>query len=138
MTTIHQVTRGGRRSRHKYCRTKNLQQCPQRKGTCTKIIIIKPKKPNSAQRKIAKIRLTNRKFIRAAIPGQGHNLQQYSVVMVRGGRVRDIPGIHYKIIRGVYDFTGRESFDRKQRRSKFGIAIPQEQRKVLQDNEKES
>jgi len=135
MATIHQVTRGGRRSRNKYCRTKNLHKSPQRKGTCTKIIIIKPKKPNSAQRKIAKIRLTNGKFVRAAIPGQGHNLQQYSVVMVRGGRVRDIPGIHYKIIRGVYDFTGRETFERMQRRSKFGIAKPQEQ--LLEDSQNE-
>jgi small subunit ribosomal protein S12 len=95
-----------------------LLSCPQKKGVCSKVRIMKPKKPNSAQRKVARVRLSSGQSITAAIPGQGHNLQQYSVVLVRGGRVRDLPGVRYKIIRGVYDATGVAK--RAQRRSKFG------------------
>ena len=95
-----------------------LQHCPQKKGICTKVRIMKPKKPNSAQRKVARLRLSTNKLITAAIPGEGHNLQQYSVVLVRGGRVRDLPGIKYKIIRGVFDAISVQK--RGQRRSKFG------------------
>lgn len=98
-----------------------LQTCPQKKGTCIKIRIVKPKKPNSAQRKIAKIRLTNGKIINAAIPGQGHNLKEYSEVLVRGGRANDLPGVRYKLIKGYYSFSVEESFKRSKRRSKFGL-----------------
>lgn len=95
-----------------------LHGCPQKKGVCSKVRIMKPKKPNSAQRKVARIRLSTGRQVTAAIPGQGHNLQQYSVVLVRGGRVRDLPGVRYKIIRGVYDATPVAK--RANRRSKFG------------------
>ena len=95
-----------------------LQGCPQKRAVCIKVRIMKPKKPNSAQRKVARVKLTTQQVITAYIPGQGHNLQQYSVVLVRGGRVRDLPGIRYKIIRGVLDAAGVQK--RGQRRSKFG------------------
>lgn len=95
-----------------------LNECPQKKGVCSKVRIMKPKKPNSAQRKIARVRLSSGKMLTAAIPGHGHNLQQYSVVLIRGGRVRDLPGVRYKIIRGVYDAASVAK--RAQRRSKFG------------------
>ena len=98
-----------------------LFNCPQRKGTCIKIRIMKPKKPNSAQRKVAKIRLTNKRIINAAIPGQGHNLKEYSEVLVRGGRANDLPGVRYKLIKGCYGFSVDESFKRSKRRSKFGL-----------------
>jgi small subunit ribosomal protein S12 len=118
MPTTNQLTRVGRIKKfHKNMR-RALQYCPQKKGICTKVRIMKPKKPNSAQRKVARLRLTTDKLITAAIPGEGHNLQQYSVVLVRGGRVRDLPGIKYKIIRGVFDAIGVQK--RGQRRSKFG------------------
>jgi small subunit ribosomal protein S12 len=118
MSTINQLTRIGRVKKfHKNMRPA-LQHCPQKKGICTKIRIMKPKKPNSAQRKVARLRLSTAKLITAAIPGEGHNLQQYSVVLIRGGRVRDLPGIKYKIIRGVFDAISVQK--RGQRRSKFG------------------
>jgi small subunit ribosomal protein S12 len=99
-----------------------LEGCPQKKGICLKIRTTKPKKPNSAIRKIVRIKLSNNKQITAYIPGQGYNLQKYSVVLVRGGRVKDIPGIKYKLIRGKYDFSIAESFIRVSRRSKYGIS----------------
>jgi len=86
-----------------------------------KVYTTKPKKPNSAIRKIAKVRLSTGRRLIAYIPGQGHNLQEHSVVMIRGGRVPDLPGVHYHIIRGKYDFTGAETFERRKRRSKFGV-----------------
>lgn len=95
-----------------------LDKCPQKKGVCLKIITRTPKKPNSALRKLALIRLSNKKRIYGYIPGEGHNLQEHSVVLVRGGRTKDLPGIKYKLIRGVYDFKGLK--DRKQARSKYG------------------
>jgi len=98
--------------------TAALQQCPQRRGTCLKAEIVSPKKPNSAERKVAKILLTSKATIRAAIPGEGHNVQQFSSVLVRGGHVRDIPGIRYKIIRGVGDVSGVAQ--RARGRSKYG------------------
>jgi len=101
-----------------------LDFCPQKKGICVKIRIVKPKKPNSAQRKIARIRLSNNKLITAAIPGQGHNLQEYSNVLVRGGRANDLPGVRYKLIRGCYDFSSKEDFNRRKSRSKYGISKP--------------
>ena len=118
MPTISQLSRLGRLNKfHKNMRPA-LQHCPQKKGICTKVRIMKPKKPNSAQRKVARMRLSTDKLITAAIPGEGHSLQQYSVVLIRGGRVRDLPGIKYKIIRGVFDATSVQR--RGQRRSKFG------------------
>lgn len=98
--------------------TKALRYCPQRRGTCLKTEIVSPKKPNSAERKIARIMLTTKAVVRAAIPGEGHNVQQFSSVLVRGGRVRDIPGIHYKIIRGACDISGVAQ--RSRGRSKYG------------------
>lgn len=98
-----------------------LNSCPQKKGTCIKIRIVKPKKPNSAQRKIAKIRLSNKKIINAVIPGQGHNLKEYSEVLVRGGRANDLPGVRYKLIKGCYGFDISEIFKRSKSRSKYGL-----------------
>jgi small subunit ribosomal protein S12 len=100
----------------------SLGSCPQKKGICVEIRnSVSPKKPNSAKRKVAKVKLSTGKHIIAAIPGQGHNLQKYSVVMVRGGRARDIPGVRYKLIKGRYDFSLFERIKRTKRRSKYGI-----------------
>lgn len=100
----------------------SLNSCPQKKGICVEIRnSVSPKKPNSAKRKVAKVKLSTGKHIIAAIPGQGHNLQKYSVVMVRGGRARDIPGVRYKLIKGRYDFSLFERIKRTKRRSKYGI-----------------
>ena len=99
-----------------------LKNSPQKKGICLKIRIVKPKKPNSAQRKIARVRLSNKKIINASIPGQGHNLQEYSNVLVRGGRANDLPGVRYKLIRGCYDFSVKENFIRSKSRSKYGLS----------------
>lgn len=98
-----------------------LQGAPFRKGTCVKIRTMKPKKPNSAIRKIARVRLTNGYMVTAYIPGQGHKLQEHSVVLVRGGRTKDLPGLHYKLVRGKYDFDWKEHFVRRNGRSKYGI-----------------
>jgi len=121
MPTINQLLKKCRKPKKRYSRTRILGGCPQRKGICVKVYITKPKKPNSAERKIAKIKLFNGKALRASIPGQGHTLQEHAIVMVRAARVRDIPGMQYKLIRGKYDFHFKESFERKQRRSKFSI-----------------
>jgi small subunit ribosomal protein S12 len=118
MVCLNQLRVQKRISKFHKNRRKALEGCPQKRGICTKIRIMKPKKPNSAQRKVARMRLTTGQFITAAIPGQGHTLQQYSVVLIRGGRVRDLPGIQYKIIRGARDAIGVPN--RGQRRSKFG------------------
>lgn len=99
-------------------KTPALKECPQRKGVCIRVYTTKPKKPNSAFRKVAKVRLTNKNEVIAYIPGEGHNLQEHSVVMVRGGRVKDLPGVKYHIIRGMCDLQGISS--RKQGRSKYG------------------
>jgi len=101
---------------------KFLQKRPQLRGVCLKVYTTKPKKPNSAIRKVAKVKFSNNKEKIVYIPGMGHNLQQHSVVLVRGGRVRDLPGVHQKIIRGKYDFTGQENFIRTKRRSKYSIS----------------
>jgi small subunit ribosomal protein S12 len=98
-----------------------LEGCPQKKGICVRIRTTKPKKPNSAIRKIVRVKLSNNKLITAYIPGQGYTLQKYSVVLVRGGRVKDLPGIKYKLIRGKFDFGINETFVRVRRRSKYGI-----------------
>jgi len=107
------------RKKKKYInKTPALMRCPQRKGVCLKIIIRTPKKPNSALRKVAKVKLSNSKKVVAYIPGEGHNLQQYSSVLMRGGRVKDLPGVKYHLIRGKYDFNGIKS--RKTSRSRYG------------------
>jgi small subunit ribosomal protein S12 len=100
-----------------------LKESPQRKGTCVKVRTTSPKKPNSAVRKIAKVLLKNGRSVLAAIPGQGHTLQKYSVVILRGGRVRDLPGVHYKLVRGKHDFSIKESFVRRKKRSKYALPI---------------
>jgi small subunit ribosomal protein S12 len=119
MATFNQLKKDRRRKKISRKRTRALEACPQKKGVCMKMVIVTPKKPNSALRKVAKIRLSNKKVIMAYIPGEGHNLQQYSTVLMRGGRVKDLPGIKYHLIRGKYDFSGLEN--RKTARSKYGV-----------------
>jgi len=121
MPTLYQLVRGHRKKKNKLKNSPALQRCPQKKGVCIRVSIVTPKKPNSAERKVAKVRLTSGKSVIAYIPGQGHSLQQFSVVLVRGGRVPDLPGVQYHIIRGKYDFTTRERFARMQRRSKYSV-----------------
>ena len=124
MGSFKQLTRGLLRDKKLIKdQTKALKGCPQKKGFCTKILILKPKKPNSAERKIAKVKLSTKRIVFVGIPGQGHNLQQYSNVLVRGGRVNDVPGVRYKMIKGKYDFVWAENFKRQRRRSKFGAPL---------------
>ena len=118
MPTIQQLLRKGRESQVSKTKTPALRRCPQRRGVCTQVKTTTPKKPNSALRKIARVRLTTGVEVTAYIPGIGHNLQEHSIVLVRGGRVRDLPGVRYHIIRGVLDAQGVA--DRKQARSKYG------------------
>lgn len=124
MPTFRQLIKGVRKPKKGFvnrCSLLALQGAPFRKGTCVKIRTMKPKKPNSAIRKIARVRLTNGYFVTAYIPGQGHNLQEHSVVLVRGGRTKDLPGLHYKLMRGKCDFDWKEQFIRRNSRSKYGI-----------------
>ena len=118
MPTINQLVRKGRKRVRRKSKSPVLENCPQRRGVCLQVKTMTPKKPNSALRKIARVRLTNGKEITAYIPGVGHNLQEHNIVLVRGGRVRDLPGVRYHIIRGTLDTQGVE--DRKQSRSKYG------------------
>jgi small subunit ribosomal protein S12 len=120
MTTINQLCKKqkGRKPKKNIKKTPALEKCPQKKGICTKIVIRTPKKPNSALRKIVKLKLTNNKKIYAYIPGEGHHLQEYSTVIIRGGRVKDLPGIKYHLVRGMLDFAGLVT--RKTSRSKYG------------------
>lgn len=118
MPTIRQFIQKKTIRRIKKLKFNNLQKCPQKQGVCLRVYTTTPKKPNSAIRKIAKVRLSNRTEIIAYIPGEGHNLQEHSVVLIRGGRVKDLPGVKYHIIRGVYDLQPIAS--RTQRRSKYG------------------
>ncbi len=122
MPTIQQLIRKRRCKSSKKKRAEALKKCPQRKGICTKVYTIGPKKPNSAFRKVARVRLTNGKFILTYIGGEGHNLQEHSVVLVRGGKVKDLAGVKYHIVRGILDTTGVEN--RKQGRSKYGTKKP--------------
>ena len=122
MPTISQLIRKPRESVVARNKVPALQQCPQKRGVCTRVTTTTPKKPNSALRKIARVRLTNGMEVTAYIPGEGHNLQEHSVVMIRGGRVPDLPGCRYHIIRGTLDTQGVK--DRKQRRSKYGTKKP--------------
>jgi small subunit ribosomal protein S12 len=118
LPTINQLVRTGRTDKRKKTKTPALQGSPQRRGVCTQVKTTTPKKPNSALRKIARVRLTNGIEVTSYIPGIGHNLQEHSIVLVRGGRVKDLPGVRYKIIRGTLDAAG--VVDRKQSRSRYG------------------
>src|SRR3954469_11538291 len=118
MPTINQLVRRRRRPKRKFSKSPVLDKCPQKRGVCLLVRTMTPKKPNSALRKIARVRLSNGKEVTVYIPGEGHNLQEHSIVMVRGGRVKDLPGVRYHIVRGVYDCQGVT--DRKQSRSKYG------------------
>ncbi|HMV25557.1 30S ribosomal protein S12 [bacterium] len=118
MPTIQQLIRKGRQSKTWKTKSPALQECPQRRGVCTRVYTTTPKKPNSALRKVAKVRLSNGIEVIAYIPGEGHNLQEHSIVLIRGGRVKDLPGVRYHIVRGVLDTQGVQ--DRKQGRSKYG------------------
>ena len=118
MPTINQLVRQGREAVRKKSKTPAMQACPQKRGVCIRVYTTTPKKPNSALRKVARVRLSNGIEVTAYIPGEGHNLQEHSIVLVRGGRVRDLPGVRYHIVRGVLDSQGVA--DRKQARSKYG------------------
>ena len=118
MPTIQQLVRHGRRSKRAKTKTPALKGSPQRRGVCTRVFTMTPKKPNSALRKVARVRLTGGSEVNAYIPGVGHNLQEHSIVLVRGGRVKDLPGVRYKIVRAALDTAGVR--DRKQGRSKYG------------------
>jgi small subunit ribosomal protein S12 len=122
MPTINQLVRLGREVIKKKTKSPAMQSCPQKRGVCTKITTMTPKKPNSALRKVARIRLSNSMEVWAYIPGEGHNLQEHAVVLIRGGRVKDLPGVRYHIIRGTQDASGVES--RKRGRSKYGAKRP--------------
>ena len=122
MPTINQLVRQGRQVEVTKSKSPAMQNCPQRRGVCTRVYTTTPKKPNSALRKVARVRLTNGLEVTAYIPGEGHNLQEHSVVMIRGGRVKDLPGVRYHIVRGTLDTSGVA--DRRQRRSKYGAKRP--------------
>ncbi len=122
MPTIQQLIRSERQKAEKKTKSPALKACPQRRGVCTRVYTTTPKKPNSALRKVARVRLTSGFEVTAYIPGIGHNLQEHSVVMIRGGRVKDLPGVRYHIIRGTLDTAGVK--DRRQGRSKYGAKRP--------------
>ncbi len=122
MPTINQLIRNGREHRVKKSKSPALNECPQKRGVCTRVMTFTPKKPNSALRKVARVRLTNGIEVTAYIPGIGHKLQEHSAVLIRGGRVKDLPGVRYHIIRGTLDSLGVN--DRKKARSKYGTKRP--------------
>ena len=122
MATINQLVRNPRKSKISKSDVPALESCPQRRGVCTRVYTTTPKKPNSALRKVAKVRLTNGQEVIAYIGGEGHNLQEHSIVLVRGGRVKDLPGVRYHIVRGALDTLGVDK--RKQSRSKYGAKKP--------------
>ena len=122
MTTINQLLKYSRKDKRKLSKAPALNKNPQRKGVCVRVFTRTPKKPNSALRKVARIRLTNKRLITTYIPGEGHNLQEHSVVLVRGGRVKDLPGVKYHLIRGGFDLSGLVK--RRQGRSKYGAKAP--------------
>ena len=122
MTTIQQLVRKGRAELVSKSKSPSLDSCPQRRGVCLRVYTTTTKKPNSAMRKVARVKLTNQKEVNAYIPGEGHNLQEHSIVMVRGGRVKDLPGVRYHIVRGTLDTAGVNG--RLQRRSKYGAKRP--------------
>ena len=122
MPTINQLVRKSREKVSKRNKVPALKSCPQKRGVCLRVYTTTPKKPNSAVRKVARVKLTNGQEVTAYIPGEGHNLQEHSVVLIRGGRVKDLPGVRYHIIRGTLDTQGLEK--RRQRRSKYGAKRP--------------
>ena len=122
MPTINQLVRNSRDKVSKRNKVPALKACPQKRGVCLRVYTTTPKKPNSALRKVARVKLTNGQEVTAYIPGEGHNLQEHSVVLIRGGRVKDLPGVRYHIIRGTLDTQGLEK--RRQRRSKYGANTP--------------
>ena len=122
MPTINQLVRKPRVRQVTRNKVPAMQGCPQKRGVCTRVYTVTPKKPNSALRKVARVRLTNQQEVICYIPGEGHNLQEHSVVMIRGGRVKDLPGVRYHILRGVLDTQGIP--DRRQRRSHYGAKRP--------------
>lgn len=122
MATINQLIRNPRQPKIVANKTPALESCPQKRGVCARVFTTTPRKPNSAMRKVARVRLTNGYEVTSYIPGEGHNLQEHSVVLIRGGRVKDLPGVRYHIIRGVLDTQGVK--DRKQARSKYGTKKP--------------
>ena len=122
MPTINQLIRKGRKRIIETTKTPALKSCPQKRGVCTRVYTSTPKKPNSALRKVARVRLTNQMEVTAYITGEGHNLQEHSIVLIRGGRIKDLPGVRYHIIRGTMDTSGVA--DRKCRRSKYGTKRP--------------
>jgi small subunit ribosomal protein S12 len=127
MPTINQLVRKGRSPLHKKSKSPALQSCPQRRGVCLVVKTQTPKKPNSALRKVARVRLTTGYEVTAYIPGEGHNLQEHSVVLVRGGRVKDLPGVRYHIVRGCLDSLGVAGRNRS--RSKYGVKVPKQEEK---------
>ena len=122
MPTISQLVRKGREAVRKRSKTPAMEECPQKRGVCIRVYTHTPKKPNSALRKVARVRLTNGMEVTSYIPGVGHNLQEHSIVLIRGGRVKDLPGVRYHIVRGVLDCTGVEN--RRRGRSKYGAKRP--------------
>ena len=122
MPTINQLVRKGRNKQPNVSKSRVLERCPQKQGVCTQVKTMTPKKPNSALRRVARVRLSNGKEVTVYIPGEGHNLQEHSIVLVRGGRVRDLPGVRYHVIRGTLDASGVD--DRKRSRSKYGTKRP--------------
>ena len=122
MPTITQLVKNGRKQATTKTKSPALSKCPQRRGVCTRVYTTTPKKPNSALRKVARLRLTNKMEVTAYIPGVGHNLQEHSIVLIRGGRVKDLPGVRYHIVRGVLDTLGVA--DRRRSRSKYGAKKP--------------
>ena len=122
MPTINQLIRKGRKSKKKKTKSPALKKCPQKRGVCTRVMTFTPKKPNSALRKVARVRLTNGIEVTVYIPGVGHNLQEHSAVLIRGGRVKDLPGVRYHMVRGTLDALGVE--DRRKSRSKYGTKRP--------------
>jgi len=122
MPTVNQLIRKGRKKQVKKTNAPALSGCPQKRGVCTRVMTFTPKKPNSALRKVARVRLTNGIEVTAYIPGIGHNLQEHSVVLIRGGRVKDLPGVRYHIVRGTLDALGVEN--RKKARSRYGVKRP--------------
>lgn len=127
MPTIHQLVKKGRNKQVEKSKSPALGSCPQRRGVCVRVYTTTPKKPNSAMRKVARVRLTNGKEVNAYIPGEGHNLQEHSIVLVRGGRVKDLPGVRYHLVRGALDASGVDG--RTQRRSKYGTKRPKAAKK---------
>lgn len=130
MPTIQQLVRKGRSLRIAKSKAPALDGCPQRRGVCIRVYTTTPKKPNSAMRKVARVRLVNGKEVNTYIPGEGHNLQEHSIVLIRGGRVKDLPGVRYHIIRGALDTSGVEG--RQQRRSKYGAKKPKQKKQTAQ------